>query len=822
VGAISGATAIGTFEYHRQPEAECLPVRLAPRPAVLVGREALLADLDVRLAAGPRHPSARVAVLCGMGGAGKTSVAVEYAHRLLSEVGVCWQFAAEDPKVLAAEFGVLAAQLGARELVDVRDPVAAVHAVLARSQSGWLVVFDNAADLASVQAFIPPGGPGRVLVTSQSQHWPAGWAVQVPVLDPTVAARFLTAGCGDVDQGSAVELAAELDGLPLALEQAAAYMRATSTSLARYLRLFRFRQADLLARGEAAGHRDHVAATLGLALSRLGKDAPAAAGLMRLLAFLAPDPVPLGLLLAEDEPREGLGSEAAGTLGSEAARMLWPLLGDPVAAGDAVTALRRYSLAAPAGDGLIHVHRLAQAVTRAQLTDRERDQWQRAAAALVEAVIPANGQLPQAWTACALLLPHARAVLTLTSPGIWRVAQSLGYSGNYAAALDLFRVIAAAYRDGAEYGPEHPVTLSARYELAFWTGESGDSAWARDQYTALLPIRERILGPEHLHTLITRNQLARQTGEAGDVVEARDQLAVLLPIDERVLGPEHPETLTARCNLALWTGESGDAAGARDQFAALLPMRERVSGPEHPETLTARGGLAYWTGEVEDAAGARDQFAVLLPIQERVLGPAHPSTLIARRSLARWTGEAGDAAGARDQFAVLLPIQERVLGPAHPSTLIARASLARWTGRAGDAAGARDRFAVLLPLTARVLGPTHPSTLMARVSLAGSSGEAGDAAGARDQFAVLLPLAERVLGPAHPSTVIARASLAYWTREAAGLPGLYQVGWGKGGVCVRGGHPGAGDGDERDRFSRDPVPVALKRYEVVFVELGCL
>jgi hypothetical protein len=724
VAAISGGTAIGRVEYHRRPEAECLPVRLAPRPAVLVGREALLADLDVRLASGLRHPGPRVAVLCGMGGAGKTSVAVEYAHRLLSKVGVCWQFAAEDPGVLAAEFGVLAAQLGALDLVDVRDPVAAVHAVLARSQSGWLVVFDNAADLASVEAFIPPGGPGRVLLTSQSQHWPSGWAMQVPVLDPPVAAGFLTAGCGDVDRGTAVELAAELDGLPLALEQAAAYMQATGTSLARYLRLFRVRQADLLARGEAAGHREHVAATLGLALSRLGKDAPAAAGLMRLLAFLAPDPVPLGLLLAEDEQKEGLGADAAGMLGSEAARMLWPLLGDPVAAGDAVAALRRYSLAAPAGGGLIHVHRLVQAVTRAQLTDREKDQWQRAAAALVEAVIPADVQLPQAWPACALLLPHALAVLTLTSRGIWRVAQSLGYSGNYTAARDLFMLIAAAHRDSPGYGPEHPVTLSARYELAVWAGESGDAAGARDQYNALLPVRERILGPEHLHTLITRNQLARQTGEAGDVVEARDQLAVLLPVDERVLGTEHPETLTARANLALWTGEAGDVAGARDQFAALLPIRERVSGPEHPETLTARSSLAYWTGEADDAAGARDQFAVLLPIQQRVLGPAHPSTLIARRSLARWTGEAGDAAGARDQFAVLLP------------------------------------------LTERVLGPTHPSTLMTRVDLARSTGEAGDAAGARDQFAALLPLTERVLGPAHPSTVIARASLTYWTREA--------------------------------------------------------
>ena len=263
-------------------------MRLVPRSAVLAGREPLLANLDTRLAPGPGRPAPRVVVLCGLGGAGKTTVAVEYAHRLLGEVGVCWQFAAEDPAILAAEFGVLAAQLGAREAVDARDPVAAVHAVLARSQAGWLLVFDNVPDLASVEAFLPPAGPGRVLITSQSQHWPAGWAVQVPVLDPEVAAQFLTTRTGDGDHGVALELAAELGGLPLALEQAAAYMQATGTTLARYLALFRERQSDLLARGEAAGHREHVTATLGLALTRLSQDTPAAAGLVRLLAFLAP------------------------------------------------------------------------------------------------------------------------------------------------------------------------------------------------------------------------------------------------------------------------------------------------------------------------------------------------------------------------------------------------------------------------------------------------------------------------------------------------------------------------------------------------------
>jgi len=668
-----GGTVIGTLSYQRDPEAAGLPVRLAPRPGVLAGRETLLAELDGQLTEAVEGGGPRVAVLCGLGGAGKTSVAVEYAHRSLGEVGVCWQFAAEDPAVLASEFGVLAAQLGAREVVDARDPVSAVHAVLARSQGKWLVLFDNVPDLASVQAFLPPAGHGRVLITSQSQHWPPGWAVQVPVLDPGVAAQFLSARTGDGDVDAAVELATELGGLPLALEQAAAFMQATGTSLARYVKLFRERQADLLARGEAAGHREHVAATLELALARLGPDSPAAA-LARLLAFLAPEPVPLGLLLAGTAPVKGLEPEAAGALG--------PLLDDPVALWDAVAALRRYSLASPAGDGLVQVHRLVQAVTRAQLTEAEAAQWRQAAEALVEAAIPADGELPATWPACMLLLPHARAVLDLTSIGIWRVAKALGHSGSYAAARDLFSLITEALARDDAYGPEHPDTLNSRYYVAYWTGEAGDAVAARELVAAMLLIRERVSGPEHRDTLAARHELARWTGHAGDAPGARDQFAVLLPIRERVQGPEHPGSLITRHELARWTGDSGDAAGARDQFAALLPVREQVSGPEHPHTLTARSNLATYTGRAGDAAGARDQFAVLLPIRERVSGPEHPHTLTARSNLAYWTGEAGDAAGARDQYAVLLPIRERVLGQEHPDTLNARSNLAYWAKRA--------------------------------------------------------------------------------------------------------------------------------------------
>ncbi len=648
-----------------------MPVRLAQRPVFLAGREGLLAELDARLVDGP---GPRVVALCGLGGAGKTSVAVEYAHRHLAEVGVCWQFAAEDPAVLEAEFALLAAHLGARDVVDARDPVAATHGVLAQTQAGWLLVFDNVTDRASVERFVPPAGTGRVLVTTQSQHWPSGQALDVPVLGNEVAAGFLVSRTGDPDWVAARELADRLGGLPLALEQAAAYMQAVGTSMSEYLLLFRERQADLLARGEAVGHPTDVATTLSLALSRLAGQDPAAAGLLRLLAFLAPDPVPLGLLLAD---------QAAGLLSPEAVG-IGPLLGNPVTTGDAIIALRRYSLFSLAGNGLVQVHRLVQAIIRSRLTADEVSQWQRAAADLVEAAVPADPEASATWPAFAVLLPHARAALDLTSDGMRRMAWYLGESGSYPAARDLYQLIVSAHSESDAYGPEHPYTLNARAHVATWTGSAGDAVGARNQFAALVPVSERILGRESRRTLVTRVNLAYWTGEAGDATSARDQLAALLPISEQTLGPDHRNTLVARHYLARWTGRAGDAARARDEFAALLPVSERIEGRDHRNTLDTRHHLAYWTGEAGDATSARDQFAALLPIRERIEGSGHPHTLVTRFERARWTGMAGDAAGARDQFAALLLIQEQILGPNHSSTLTTRNNLTYWAGRAAD------------------------------------------------------------------------------------------------------------------------------------------
>jgi hypothetical protein len=687
-------------------------LRLAPRPPFLAGREDLLAELEARLAGGDgREP--RVVVLHGLAGAGKTSVALAFAHAYRAEAGVTWQFAAEDPAVLAAGFTELAAALGAQQ--PAGDPVVAVHGALA-SLEGWLVVIDNAPGPEAVEAFVPPAGNGRVLITSRNALWPPGQALEVPVLDLEAAAGFLAARTGDADRQAAVGLAEAAGGLPLALEQAAAYAQATGTTLAGYLALFHKRRADLLTRGQPARYGRTVATTWQLAFTQLQDSAPGAAGLLRLVAFCAPEAVPLRLLL---QPRPGL----AGQLNPQVAPVLMPLLEDELAAGDAMAALRRYSLVRLAGEGAVSVHRLVQAVTIDQMPEDLAQAWRQAAAAVIEAAIPDDPEQPATWPVFAALLPHAQVALATDAGGLERVARYVGLSGSYPAARDLQQKIAGA-RESA-LGPEHPDTLTARAYFAHWTGQAGDAAAARDLFAALLPVRERVSGEEHPDTLQARHELASWTGQAGDAAAARDLFAALLPVRERVSGEEHPDTLQARGNVAYWTGQAGDPAAARDLFAALLPVAQRVGGPEHPDVLTVRTYLARWTGQEGDPAAARDLFAALLPVRERVSGKEHPDTLQARGNLAHWTGQAGDAAAARDMFAALLPVAERVGGPEHPDVLTARAYHAHWTGQAGDAAAARDLFAALLPVRERVSGPEHPDTVQARKQLAYWTGHVG-------------------------------------------------------------------------------------------------
>ena len=565
-----------------------------------------------------------------MGGVGKSSLAAEYAHRRLADVGLAWQVRCEDPAVLASDMAELAAQVGAQELADLRDPIASAHAVLATYRSQWLVIFDNAPDEASILQFLPPAGPGQILITSQSPHWRTVQVLNVPLLQEEVAARFLVNRTAEQDWATARELAGNLGGLPLALEQAAAYIGASGLTLTRYLGLLRRRRAQLLAKGEPAGHPATVAATLGLALARLEQHSPAAAGLLRLLACMAPEPIPLDLLLADPGLAARLAQEVAA---------VGPLIGDLLAISDAIAALRRYSLATLVGDQRVQVHGLVQAVALDQAGPERAASWREAAATLILAAMPDLRTWLRSAKDFVPLLVHLGRVLGAEDPDTAGIAMTLGMAGSYQAARDLSRdILAVRMRDK---GPEHDDTMGMRTNLASWTALAGEPDKARDLYLEQLSIEQRVLGGDHPDTLFTRWELADCTGKAGDPAGARDQFAELLRDTERIFAAEHATTLSTRRELAHWTGKAGDPAGARDQFAELLCDTERIFGAEHKNTLVTRMDLSGWIGEAGDAAQARRMLSELSHVAARVLGPQDRLARATRRELGYWAHKAG-------------------------------------------------------------------------------------------------------------------------------------------------------------------------------------
>ncbi|MDL4813704.1 tetratricopeptide repeat protein [Actinomadura opuntiae] len=732
----------------RVPAGGAVNLPRLPSP-VFVGRDEALGGLRGAVRDGPGVIAQAVV---GLGGIGKSELALQYADRRRGDYDLVWWVLAENADAVQAGLAdlcrALCAPVASAAAAQAPAPEAAAWALAwLAAHDRWLVVFDNAEDVADLEPLLGRLRSGHVLVTSRrTVGWDAiGTVLRLPVLRHDDAVDLLETLTGPA--GGAGDLAEELGGLPLALRQAGAYIAAVPGMTVRTYagRLRESAHWAVSARpphgfGRRRSDQQVVAAVWSVTMDRVRDEHPLAGQVMRLLACFAPDRLPCDVLYGLPDT-------------------------DPVEVGEALAALASYSMVELSADQrYVSVHRLVQAVTRAALTDADHEHDRTMAAELIRKALPDTPKAIESWPRWAELLPHVRAALDPASDAMAAVLEYLSASGNYRAGLELQRLATTALE--RLHGPEHPLTLASHANLGYWTGATGDAVGARDMYAALLPVRMRMAGAEHPSALSTRANLARWTGEAGDAAAARDMFAALLPISERVLGAEHPNTLSARAYLASWTGRAGDAVAAREMFAALLPVSERVRGPEHHQTVTARANLAFWTGATGDTAGARDMFAALLPISERTLGPEHPETLTARANLAGWTGDAGDAVAARDMFAALVPVRERVLGAEHPETLVARAGLAHWTGRAGDMGAARDLYAGLLPVRERVLGPEHPDTLSARAGLAYWTGEAGDAGAARDLYAALLPVRERVLGPEHPDTLTTWANLAQWTGRA--------------------------------------------------------
>src|SRR3712207_5991786 len=252
----------------------------------------MLAELRRRLGAG--EATLVVQALYGLGGVGKTQLAIEYAHRFAADYDLVWWLDAEQPALIADQLAALAARLGLPPGSTVADTVERLLAEL-RGRDRWLLVFDNAdhpQDIADYQ----PGGAGHVLVTSRSPGWGAlGGRLEVDVLARAETIALLRARIPTMSEELADKLAAELGDLPLAAAQAAGYLEQTDLPAADYLRRFRTRRMTLLSRGEVVGYSGRIDTAWALSLEQLSGQDPTAVQLLQLAAFLAPEPISLSL-----------------------------------------------------------------------------------------------------------------------------------------------------------------------------------------------------------------------------------------------------------------------------------------------------------------------------------------------------------------------------------------------------------------------------------------------------------------------------------------------------------------------------------------------
>jgi tetratricopeptide (TPR) repeat protein len=741
--AFTGRTRLQALEHRMRrrqygPVAEemsgalSVTVPLGRLPIEVRGRDSLLAELRVsttrRLLR--RHQAGVVWVLAGMGGLGKSTVALATAQVALARGWRAWWVTATDLASLQGCMLEVLRQLGAPEpvlrSVQEGSPVAAdraweflngPHAAGSR----WLLIFDNADDpdvLAAPGAATPAdhagwlrrGPSGVVIVTTRNKN-PQTWGPwvawrELSPLDEAAAAGVLTdlcPGIGGPNSDQAVALGRRLGGLPLALHLAGSYL---SSPFARWHSFEDYRRAldeagpsgvlvDLDESGDPA--RNTIWHTWDLSLDALAAGGrPQARPVMLLLSCYAPaTPIPLSLLQATlmddllgEQPAaiaSGNADRSAEVQGRQERRLR------DVLRGLSDTGL--IDIANPHNHGsgpTITVHPVVADVNRGKLMTTARPELFRtgqAAVRLLGAVAGnANSAHPADWPTWQGLFPHLAALLGWLSNYLdatslsnlldtsAQAADAVRSSGNPAAAEMLARACLAV---AARLGPDHAASLTARQRLAHAVGDQGRNGEAETMYSLLLADQERVLGADHDSTFVTRRGLAwsiecqGRHGEAGQIYQE------LLSDQERTLGDKHPDTLRTRSSVAWMLGLHGHYTKADRLVRQILADRRQIIGDDHPETLTTRHALGYilWRQGRYDEAG--QLFTQLLADRQRILGKHHPSTLATGLRLARVLADQRKLLEADQLCRQVLAARQQILGDDHPATLTARSVLGR-------------------------------------------------------------------------------------------------------------------------------------------------
>ncbi|BCY08905.1 FxSxx-COOH system tetratricopeptide repeat protein [Actinoplanes sp. L3-i22] len=727
-----------------------------PRNPHFTGRRALLDDLADRL-----RRTEMTAVLPqaihGMGGVGKSQLAIEYVYRYQSQYDVIWWISAEQPQQILAALTDLARYLDLPVGPEANAAVPAVREALrlGRPYSNWLLVFDNAEDLDAVQNVVPTGGRGKVLVTSRNADWSLqANTLEVDVFDRDESVNLLRRRDPDITDNDAVQLAEALGDLPLAIEQAAAWRVATGMTAAEYLSLLKSR-VELLGATASPGYEPSVAAAWKMSLDRLRNTSPAAMRLLEICAFLAPEPIIRALF-----------SNAGASGRADDADEFELALRDPIKLNKAIRDIQRYALARiNHRAGTIEIHRLVQAVVRDGVEADRLDEVRHRGHQLLAAADPREPDTVAHWDRYQALISHVLASNAVQCDDPWvrdlvfDIVKFLYRWGDHEGCERLARDVYEAWR--ISLGADSPETLKvAKYY--------GYILWANGKFRAARKIGEETLrlyeeggfdpGDEDL--IDAKLQFARDLHTAGRFAEATAAVREAFAAARRALTPEDPKTLYAAHQLGLSLRLEGRFEDARVIDEETLRLRIEVLGADDFETLNTHNGLTIDQRECGDYTGARQNQENVFAQHRLKWGEYNPATTRAGRNLAVARRKAGEHASALELSREIEKRFRDRYGERYPDTVASAMNLAVDLRQNGDLIGAKALGEKTLGIYESLFSRDHPFALSARTNLAITLRLLGETAKAKSFDHEALEGLQAAIGADHPLAITAATNLA--------------------------------------------------------------
>jgi tetratricopeptide (TPR) repeat protein len=594
------------------------------------GREKVLSVLRESMLH-ERHTALTQQALYGLGGIGKTQLAVEYAYRHSASYEVIWWIRSEEPSTLASDYAALALELNLPEKEEARQAVV-VQAVTRwlEHNDNWLLVFDNARDADSIRSYLPRSASGHVLITSRNPDWKSLVnPLPVEVWERNESVAFLLERTGRTDDAGANALAEALGDLPLALEQAAAYCDNKKKSFADYLTLFNTRRAELWNREKAPdGYHSTVATTWSLAFEEIRK-VPMAEELLSLCSVVAPDAIPRTLL------NKALADYTKAVKKAKSV--------DEFVIDEAYEALSSYSLIT-LDETFVTVHRLVQLVVRDRMNEDDFAKYRNAMVVALSEQFPKAGyDDPLCWPECAILLPHANAVFegsqhdnddvsyTRTLLMNWIAGYHFGRALYANAELLYRRIIEIRERKLEAHDPQIGIGLN---NLAVLLHDKGDYKEAELILRRSLDITEKYYGSNHPEVANRLNNLGILLKDKGDYKEAELILRRSLGITEKYYGANHSEIVTILNNLGLLLNDTGRRDEALRCHRRVLKILIKHYGDEHlyvAKSLKNISSLLLDKGNIEEA---ELKLRRSLAIAEKHLGLDHPDVASILNSLA--------------------------------------------------------------------------------------------------------------------------------------------------------------------------------------------